>query len=123
MTSLDQQFHDLVTANRILAREEVVDAFGHVSIRHPEHPGRYILSQSRAPELVNTPDLMEYTLEGKPLDQQDRPMYSERPIHGGVYEARPDVMAVVPQPLARSAALWRHRRASAPHDPHGCRRW
>ena len=83
------------TANRILAREEVVDAFGHVSIRHPEHPGRYILSQSRAPELVDTADLMEYTLEGEPLDQQDRPMYSERPIHGGAYEARPDVMAVV----------------------------
>ena len=95
MTGLDQQFQDLVTANRILAREEVVDAFGHVSIRHPEHPGRYILSQSRAPELVDTPDLMEYTLEGEPLDQQGRAMYSERPIHGGVYEARPDVMAVV----------------------------
>ena len=95
MTDLDQHLHDLVTANRILAREEVVDAFGHVSIRHPEYPDRYILSQSRAPELVDLPDLMEYTLEGEPLDQQDRPMYSERPIHGGAYEARPDVMAVV----------------------------
>ena len=95
MTDLDQQLQDLVTANRILAREEVVDAFGHVSIRHPEHPVRYILSQSRAPELVDSPDLMEYTLEGEPLDQQGRTMYSERPIHGGVYEARPDVMAVV----------------------------
>ena len=95
MTDLDRQLEDLVTANRILAREEVVDAFGHVSIRHPEHPGRYILSQSRAPELVDTPDLMEYTLDGEPLDQQGRTMYSERPIHGGVYEARPDVQAVV----------------------------
>ncbi len=95
MTELDRLLHDLVTANRILAREEVVDAFGHVSIRHPEHPDRYILSQSRAPELVDSPDLMEYTLGGEPLDQQDRPMYSERPIHGGAYEARPDVMAVV----------------------------
>ena len=95
MTTLDQHLHDLVTANRILAREEVVDAFGHVSIRHPQHPGRYILSQSRAPELVDAPDLMDYTLEGEPLDQQGRVMYSERPIHGGVYEARPDVQAVV----------------------------
>ena len=95
MNDLDQQLQDLVTANRILAREEVVDAFGHVSIRHPEQPDRYILSQSRAPELVETADLMEYTLEGEPLDQRDRPMYSERPIHGGAYEARPDVMAVV----------------------------
>ena len=95
MPDLERQLHDLVTANRILAREEVVDAFGHVSIRHPDHPDRYILSQSRAPELVDSPDLMEYTLEGEPLDQRDRPMYSERPIHGGVYEARPDVMAAV----------------------------
>ena len=100
MTDFDQLIasshaQDLVTANRILAREEVVDAFGHVSIRRPDHPDRYILSQSRAPELVDTGDLMEYTLDGEPLDQQGRTMYSERPIHGGVYEARPDVMAVV----------------------------
>ncbi len=95
MTDLDQQLQDLVTANRILAREDVVDAYGHVSIRHPDMPGRYFLSQSRAPELVDTGDLMEFTLEGEPLDQQGREMYSERPIHGGVYEARPEVMAVV----------------------------
>ena len=95
MTNSDEQLEELVTANRILAREGVVDAFGHVSIRHPEHPDRYILSQSRAPDLVNVPDLMEYTLEGAPLDQQGRTMYSERPIHGGIYEARNDVLAIV----------------------------
>jgi HCOMODA/2-hydroxy-3-carboxy-muconic semialdehyde decarboxylase len=90
-----QQIEDLVTANRILAREEVVDAYGHVSIRHPERPDRYLLSRSRAPELVEAGDLMEFTLEGEPVDQQGRTMYSERPIHGGVYEVRPEVMAVV----------------------------
>jgi len=95
MTNSDEQLEELVTANRILAREGVVDAFGHVSIRHPEHPDRYILSQSRAPDLVNVSDLMEYTLEGDPLDQQGRTMYSERPIHGSIYEARDDVMAIV----------------------------
>ena len=95
MTDLDRQLEDLVTANRILAREDVVDAYGHVSIRHPEDPGRYWLSRSRAPELVVTGDLMEFTLDNQPVDQQGREMYSERPIHGGVYESRPDVMAVV----------------------------
>ena len=95
MSDLERQLYDLVTANRILAREDVVDAYGHVSIRHPDDPGRYWLSRSRAPELVETSDLMEYTLENEPIDQQGREMYSERPIHGGVYEARPDVMAVV----------------------------
>ena len=95
MTDFDEQLEELVTANRILAREGVVDAFGHVSIRHPQHPDRYILSQSRAPDLVEISDLMEYTVEGEPLDQQGRTMYSERPIHGGIYEARDDVLAVV----------------------------
>ena len=95
MTDLDRQMEDLVTANRILAREDVVDAYGHASIRHPDDPGRYWLSRSRAPELVVTGDLMEFTLDNQPVDQQGREMYSERPIHGGVYEARPDVMAVV----------------------------
>ncbi len=93
--NIDEQLEELVTANRILAREGVVDAFGHVSIRHPERPDRYILSQSRAPDLVDVADLMEYTLEGDPIDQQGRTMYSERPIHGGIYESRDDVMAVV----------------------------
>ena len=95
MPNLEPQRQDLVTANRILAREGVVDAFGHVSLRHPQRPGRYLLSQSRAPELVDAADLMEYTMEGEPLDQQGRPMYAERPIHGAIYEARPDVHAVV----------------------------
>ena len=95
MTDLDRQLEDLVTANRILAREDVVDAYGHVSIRHPGDPGRYWLSRSRAPELVETADLMEFTLDNQPVDQQGREMYSERPIHGGVYQSRPDVMAVV----------------------------
>ena len=95
MPDLDRLLEDLVTANRILAREDVVDAYGHVSVRHPNNPDRYFLSRSRAPELVETGDLMEFTLEGEPIDQQGREMYSERPIHGGVYEARPEVMAVV----------------------------
>ena len=95
MNNIGEQLQELVTANRILAREGVVDAFGHISVRHPERPDRYILSQSRAPELVDVDDLMEYTLEGDPIDQQGRTMYSERPIHGGICESRGEVMAVV----------------------------
>ena len=95
MNNIDEQLELLVTANRILAREGVVDAYGHVSIRHPDHPDRYILSQSRAPDLVEVSDLMEYTLEGDPIDQQGHSMYTERPIHGGIYETRDDVLAIV----------------------------
>ncbi len=95
MTDLHPLLKDLVTANRILAQEGVVDAFGHVSIRHPDNPGRYWLSCSRAPELVTLDDLMEYTLVGDPIEQQGRAMYAERPIHGAIYETRPDVHAVI----------------------------
>ena len=44
--------HDVALANRILAREGVVDAYGHVSRRHPGRPDRFLLSCSRSPELV-----------------------------------------------------------------------
>jgi len=86
---------ELVTANRILAREGVVDSFGHVSIRHPAAPSRFVMSRARAPECIEVEDLMEFTLEGAPVDAGGRKAYSERFIHGAIYEARPDVRAVV----------------------------
>jgi HCOMODA/2-hydroxy-3-carboxy-muconic semialdehyde decarboxylase len=85
---------DLVIANRILAREGVLDGFGHVSIRHPGNPQRYFLSRSRGPELVTVDDLMEFTLDNEPIDQRGRAMYAERPIHGSLYTARPDVNSI-----------------------------
>lgn len=95
MSELDRVISELVVANRILAREGVVDAFGHVSARHPERPDRYIMSRSRAPELVTAEDLMVFELDGTPVDPQGRTPYAERPIHSGLYEARPDVQAVI----------------------------
>jgi len=89
------EFEQLVVANRILAHEEVVDAFGHVSLRHPENPHHYIMSRSRAPELVDLEDLMEFELDGKIIDEQGRTPYGERFIHGAVMEARPEINAVV----------------------------
>src|SRR5882724_1302999 len=95
MSTLAERLDDLVAANRILAREAVVDGFGHVSIRHPEEPSRFVLSCSRAPALVTAADLMEYGLDGAPLDRQGRALYAERFIHSGLYELRPDVGAVI----------------------------
>jgi HCOMODA/2-hydroxy-3-carboxy-muconic semialdehyde decarboxylase len=95
MTDLASARAALVTANHIVAAEGVVDAFGHVSIRHPEDPRRYIMSRSRSPALVADDDLMEFALDGAPVDQRDRVMYAERHIHGAIYEARPDVTAVI----------------------------
>ena len=95
MSQLDLVVEELATANRILAREEVVDSFGHVSVRHPERPDRFLLSRARAPDCIEAADIMEFTLEGEPVDARDRKPYLERFIHGALYEARPEVQAVV----------------------------
>lgn len=86
---------DLVAANRILADQGVLDALGHVSVRHDRDPNRYLLSQSRSAELVVLDDVMEYDLNSSPVDEAGRPMYLERFIHGEIYRARPDVKAIV----------------------------
>jgi len=86
---------DLVAANRILYRQGVVDGFGHVSVRHPARPDRFLLSAAKAPGRVTAEDIMEFDLESKPIDRRDRPIYSERFIHSEAYKARPDVNAVV----------------------------
>jgi ribulose-5-phosphate 4-epimerase/fuculose-1-phosphate aldolase len=95
MPKLDYLIEELVTANRILAREGIVDSFGHISARHPANPQRYLLSRSRAPDCIEAGDIMEFTLDGNPVDAKGRAPYLERFIHGALYEARPDVMSVV----------------------------
>src|SRR5207249_745786 len=95
MSDLDRIVRELVIANRILANEDVVDAYGHVSHRHPDDPGRYLLARSVSPELVERGDIVEFTLDGLPTGEETRALYLERFIHGAIYEARPDVMAVV----------------------------
>lgn len=85
---------DLVIANHILGNEGVVDAFGHVSIRHPENPGRYFLARSRSPQIVEEDDILEFDLDSNCVDDKGFRTYSERFIHGSVYKARPEVGAV-----------------------------
>jgi HCOMODA/2-hydroxy-3-carboxy-muconic semialdehyde decarboxylase len=87
---------DLVAANRILAEHGVIDAYGHVSIRSPHDPKRFFLARNIAPETVQAGDLLEYGLDGEPVDAgRARDSVSERYIHSEVYRARPEVMAVV----------------------------
>jgi ribulose-5-phosphate 4-epimerase/fuculose-1-phosphate aldolase len=95
MNEIERVKQDLVIANRILAREEVADAYGHVSVRNPENPRRFFISRSLAPELVTPEDIVELDLEGSPVGSERRPLYLERFIHAGIYEARPDVTAIV----------------------------
>ena len=87
--------NNIVVANHILANEEVVDAFGHISFRHPKDPERYLLSRARAPELIEADDIVTYRLDGEAINAGDRRPYSERMIHGAIYEQRPDVNVVI----------------------------
>ena len=87
---------DLVVANRILSRENVVDAYGHVSVRHPDDPQRrFLLSRARAPEAIEADDIMEFDLDGEAVDARGRRPYLERFIHAAIFAARPDVQSVV----------------------------
>ncbi len=95
MSDLDTAIEMLVTANRIVAHENVCDSYGHVSIRHPEDPNRYLLAFSKAPSLIEAEDIVTFELDGTAVDLGDRTPYSERAIHGAIYEQRPDVHSVV----------------------------
>jgi len=86
---------DLVAANRILAGLDVLDGFGHVSVRHPERADCFLLSRSLAPELVTRDDIMTFNMASVPQDGDMRTPYLERFIHGAIYAQRPDVLSVV----------------------------
>jgi len=86
---------DLAAAYRILAAEGVIDAYGHVSIRHPGNPNRYLMSRSLGPELVTADDIMEYDLDSTPVDPKGRLSVQERFIHGPIFKARKDVNVVI----------------------------
>ena len=90
-----EELRDLVAAYRILAAHGVIDAYGHVSLRSPRNPQRYYLARALAPELVTAGDLIEYDLDSRPIDEGGRESVRERFIHGEIFKARPEVMAVV----------------------------
>jgi ribulose-5-phosphate 4-epimerase/fuculose-1-phosphate aldolase len=85
---------DLALANRILADRGVLDAFGHVSARNPADPGAYFMARGISPRTVREADIVELDLDGEPLAPTDWRLYGERPLHGEIYRARPDVMAI-----------------------------
>jgi HCOMODA/2-hydroxy-3-carboxy-muconic semialdehyde decarboxylase len=95
MANRDTIIKDLVIANRILAKEDVVDAYGHVSIRNPDNPKSFFISRSLAPELIEKDDIVELGLDGEPLKNEKRSLYLERFIHAAIYEMRPDINSVV----------------------------
>lgn len=96
MTTIERTIRDVVIANRILAMNNVLDAYGHVSMRHPERYDRYFLACSMSPAIVKVEDIIEFNLDGTPVDHRERrPLYVERFIHSGVYETLPNAKATL----------------------------
>src|SRR5207237_6176682 len=94
-SQLLQNVQDLVIANHILYDQNVVDGFGHVSLRHPGNAGHFLLARSMAPALVEVEDIVTYDLSGTSVYGDTRRSYVERYIHSEIYRVRPDVMAIV----------------------------
>jgi ribulose-5-phosphate 4-epimerase/fuculose-1-phosphate aldolase len=86
---------DLVLANKILYGLKAVDAFGHISVRHPNDPDHYLMSRHLPPGMVTAKDIVLFDMDSTPLTHADKPQYSERFIHSEIYKLRPDVMSVV----------------------------
>ena len=95
MTALQRAINDLVIANRILAHHGVFDEYGHVSARHPGDPGRYLLARDCAAAFVGPGDILEFTLDGTPVSDDNRPLCAERFLHAAIYAARPEVNSVL----------------------------
>ena len=90
-----ERMADLAAASRILAARGVVDGFGHVSMRHPDNPNRYLMSRALAPALVVPNDIVEYDLGSNAVHPASAKGFLERFIHGEIYKARPDIGSVV----------------------------
>lgn len=91
-----QRIADLVTAYRILLKEDVLDGFGHVSVRSADDPSRFFMPYALPPALVTEADVIEFAVEtSNPIDAGGRKVNGERFIHGEIYKARPDVQAVI----------------------------
>jgi len=85
---------DVAAASRILADQGVFDAAGHVSMRHPGHHERFLMSRSLAPQMITADDIMEFDLDCNAIDARGRNGFIERYLHGEILRARPDVVAV-----------------------------
>jgi ribulose-5-phosphate 4-epimerase/fuculose-1-phosphate aldolase len=102
MTPSQRAKNELAVANRILVRQGVFDEDGHISVRHPDNPNRYLLARALSPAFVEPDDILEFTLDGNPVAEEARALCIERFVHGAIFEARPDIHAVL---YARSEDL------------------
>lgn len=97
MVNLTATLSTLITANHILHHHNVLDAFGHVSVRNPNNASTFFLSANLAPALVSSPsDIVEYLVEdASPVDPNAGRGYKEKYIHSEILKRFPDINSVV----------------------------
>jgi ribulose-5-phosphate 4-epimerase/fuculose-1-phosphate aldolase len=95
--ALEALKRDLVIASRILSGPEVgiLDTAGHVTVRHPGNPNRFFITRAMAPGSATVESLIENDLDSQAVTGPRSDQFLEVHIHGQIYKARPDVMAVI----------------------------
>ena len=109
--------YQIALANRLLTNEGVLDAFGHVSMRHPTDPGRYLLSRSRSPGVIEADDILEFTLDSEPVVPPTRPALCRAGDPRLHLSGASRCDGGVPSPRARGDAVLHRRRAHRARVP------
>lgn len=92
----DERTTDLISAYRILVNENVLDSFGHITVRSAKNPGVFLMPRAMPPSLVTADDVLVLRVEdSQPIDPKGRRVNGERYIHGEIYKARADVSCVI----------------------------
>ncbi|KAH7124345.1 class II aldolase/adducin N-terminal [Dactylonectria macrodidyma] len=95
--SLAQLHRTFISACHILHYHNVLDAYGHLSFRHPVDPDKFFMARSIAPGTISSPgDVIEYYVaDAEPVDPTSAKGYAERCIHSECYKRYPGVRAVI----------------------------
>ncbi|KAI0153341.1 class II aldolase and Adducin N-terminal domain-containing protein [Pestalotiopsis sp. NC0098] len=96
-TELQAIHRKLISGSHILHYHNVLDAYGHLSCRHPSKPDVFIMSREAAPGTITSPDdLVEYWVSNaEPVDPSAPNGFAERHIHSEIYKLYPATNAVL----------------------------
>ncbi|MCF8094421.1 MAG: class II aldolase/adducin family protein [Desulfobacteraceae bacterium] len=86
--------HILLTACRILDRENILDELGHVSARLPGSDDKILMNGKTSPGCAGESDLVVIDMQGRKIQGENEPV-NETPLHLSIYRSRPEIGAIV----------------------------
>ena len=95
--TLQQCYRKFIDSCHILHVHRVLDAYGHLSFRHPLYRVVFIMSLSIAPGAISSPaDLIAYKVDdAESVENTPLKGYEERRIHSEIYKRHPDIHSIV----------------------------